>query len=80
MIGTGRRAYPSIDSADLEYHRAQAVLALRSKAHQDDVEARELKRQLEAIDRAIERGVALLPVEERRRFLMELYEVEHEDP
>ncbi|MDD9939876.1 MAG: hypothetical protein OXU20_02320 [Myxococcales bacterium] len=81
MIGTtGRRPYPSIDSADLSYHREQAVLALRSRARQDDEEAQRLRRQLEEIDKAIERGVALMPIEERRRFLMELYEVEREQP
>jgi len=80
MIGTGRQPFPSIDTADLEAHRDWAVEALREKAHSDDEERRELQRQLEEIDRAIERGAAELPVEERRRFLIELYQIEQESP
>ena len=80
MFGTGRYPFPSIDSLDLDYHREQAVLALRSKAHRDDEEARELQRRLKEIDQAIERGAAELPESERRRFLVELYEVEQEQP
>lgn len=80
MIGVGRRPYPSLESSDLSFHRDQAMLTLRSRAHRDDEEARALKRQLEEIDRAIERGVHLMPEGERRAFLRELYEVEREEP
>lgn len=80
MFATGRKPYPSIDSADRYIHRSRAVDALLTIAHDDDTKRLELQRQLNEIDRAIERGVALLPEAERRRFLLELYEVQQEQP
>jgi len=73
MIGTGRRPFPSLESLDLSYHRNLATDALKSRAHRDDEERRLLEKQLEEIDRAIERGVDAMPDDARREFLMGLY-------
>lgn len=80
MFATGRQPYPSIDMMDFHARRELVVATLRERAHRDDVERRELQRQLDEVDRAIERGVAMLPRPDRLRVSVELRAIEQAQP
>lgn len=63
-----RRPPNDYEMASMGVHRRAHLLAVLSKAHEDDERA-EIERELQDIDAAICRGLEQLPEERRRRII-----------